>query len=167
MTKREGCAILEKKGVARMLTVKRFYELSQDELFAIYKARCDIFVVEQNCPYPEVDEFDKVAYHITYSEGGALLAYCRLLPERSRFQAASVGRVLATVRRRGYASLVVAEAIRVARDILKVDTLVLDAQTYVIEFYEKLGFAVTSGEFLEDGIPHVQMTWKRGDQYGK
>ena len=149
-----------------MLFNKSFYELSHDELYEILKARCDIFVVEQNCPYPEVDEFDKICRHIALFEGDKLLAYCRLLPEKSRFDKASVGRVLATLRRRGYASEVMREALRYAFCEWSVESLVLDAQTYAIEFYEKLGFRVTSGEFLEDGIPHVQMTCVK-ENYGK
>lgn len=149
-----------------MLISKGFYDLTQDEIFLIYKARCDIFVVEQNCPYPEVDLYDKEARHIALLEGDTLLAYCRLLPKGCRFDAVSIGRVLATKRRCGYASEVVREAIRVAFCDWQAERIVLDAQTYAIEFYEKLGFSVTSGEFLEDGIPHVQMTLI-GESYGK
>ena len=149
-----------------MLVTKDFYALTLDELFDLYKARCDVFVVEQNCPYPEVDEFDRAAKHILLYENDALVAYCRLLPKGVRFDEVSIGRVLATIRRKGYASLVVSEAIRVAFCEWKAEKIVLDAQTYAIEFYEKLGFSVTSGEFLEDNIPHVQMTMM-GENYGK
>lgn len=140
-----------------MLISKGFYELTHDEIFDIFKARCDVFVVEQDCPYPEVDAYDKVARHIALYEGKTLLAYCRLLPKDSRFCDVSIGRVLATERRRGYASEVTREAIRVARDEWHAEGIQLDAQTYAIPFYERLGFSVTSEEFLEDGIPHVKM----------
>ena len=149
-----------------MLINKGFYELDHDELYLIYKARCDIFVVEQTCPYPEVDEFDKLCRHIALIENGELLAYCRLLPENSRFPEASVGRVLATRRRQGYASVVMREAVRVAFGEWGGASLILHAQTSVVAFYENFGFRVTSAEFLEDEIPHVEMR-REGESYGK
>lgn len=144
-----------------MRSVKVFDELSTRELYEILRVRTAVFVVEQNCPYQEADLFDLDSVHITLWEDGEILAYCRLLPKGCRFDEVSIGRVLATVRRRGYASEVVREALRYADEVWHADTVILDAQTYAEPFYRKLGFQKSSEEFLEDGIPHIRMTWRK------
>ena len=150
-----------------MLTVKRFDELTREELFAIYRVRTAVFVVEQNCPYQEVDEYDPDSVHITLWQGKMVLAYCRLLPKGCRFDEVSIGRVLATVRRRGYASRVVREALHYAETVFGCERVILDAQTYAERFYAKLGFVKSSDVFLEDGIPHIQMTYTAKKTDGK
>ena len=137
------------------LTVKRFDELDIFELYEILKLRVDVFVVEQNCPYPEIDGRDKTAWHVSLREGGRLLAYLRVLP-RGEGEAA-IGRVLAVERRRGFGTKVVEEGIRVAREKLGAGRIYLEAQTYARGLYEKLGFRPCGEEFLEDGIPHIPM----------
>lgn len=145
-----------------VLTVKRFSELSTRELYEIYRVRTEVFVVEQDCPYQEVDGYDLDSIHVTLWKNGKILAYCRLLPKGCRFSEVSIGRVLATVRRCGYASEVVRQALHYADTVWQADKIILDAQTYAEEFYRKLGFKKSSEEFLEDGIPHIQMTRIRG-----
>lgn len=139
---------------------KHFSHLTIDELYEILKMRCEVFVLEQNCPYLDIDGLDKDAYHIFLKDGDKFLASLRVLPKKTAFDKVSIGRVLCTERRRGYATLILKEAIKTAREKLGADTIVLEAQTYAVSLYEKLGFKIISDEFLEDGIPHVKMELK-------
>ncbi len=139
------------------LSIKHFHELTGEELFEIYRSRVAVFVVEQNCPYQEVDEADRHAYHITLREDGELVAYLRVVEQNVLREEVTIGRVLSLKRRRGYASRLLSEGIRVAEERLHADKIVIEAQTYAMPLYEKAGFVPVSEEFLEDGIPHVRM----------
>ena len=139
------------------LTIKHFDELSAQELFEIYRSRVAVFVVEQNCPYQEVDEADRHAYHITLREDGELVAYLRVVEQNVLREEVTIGRVLSLKRRKGYASRLLSEGIRVAEERLHADKIVIEAQVYAMPLYEKAGFVPVSEEFLEDGIPHVRM----------
>lgn len=140
------------------LTVKRFEELDINELYEILKLRVDVFVVEQNCPYPELDDKDKSAWHVYIREDGKITAYLRVLDPGVSFDTAAIGRVISTRRRCGLGTKLLQEGIRVARDRMNADTIKIEAQTYARKFYELQGFRQTSEEFLEDGIPHIEMT---------
>lgn len=139
------------------LCVKRFDELSIDELFNIYKLRVDVFVVEQQCPYHEIDEEDKSCLHLWLEDETGIVAYARVLEPNSRFVEASIGRVIAKKRRKGHGTAIVKAAIKCAVDNYNVDKIVIEAQYYAKEFYEKLGFKQVSKMFLEDGVPHIKM----------
>ncbi|MDO4983906.1 MAG: GNAT family N-acetyltransferase [Eubacteriales bacterium] len=139
------------------LCIKRFDELTVNELFEIYKLRVSVFIVEQNCPYQEADEFDRSALHLTLRENGKILAYARVLPAGTVFDEVSLGRVIAVERRKGYGSLIVSEALKAAREYFGAERVVIEAQTYARGLYEKLGFVQISDEFSEDGIPHIKM----------
>ena len=120
--------------------VKTFNELTLDELYEILKVRVDVFVVEQNCPYSELDGIDKEAYHVFLKD-----------------EDVRIGRVLSKRRRQGFGTLLLKEGIRVAKEKLNAEKIVIEAQVYARKMYEKLGFVQVSGEFLEDGIPHIKM----------
>ena len=140
--------------------LKKFSELTVDELFEIYKLRISVFVVEQHCPYQDADDFDRTALHLCAWEAGKLIAYLRVLPKNTVFDEASLGRVISVRRRCGIGSLLVSEGIRAAREKLNADCIVIEAQTYARGLYEKQGFVQISDEFLEDGIPHIKMLLK-------
>ena len=142
------------------LMVKHFTELSAEELFEIYKLRVSVFVVEQKCPYQEIDDADKVAYHIWLRDEKGIRAYARVLPQGAAFPTAAIGRVIAVKRRCGLGSKIVACAIETAREKFSADQITIEAQVYARSLYEKAGFRQTSEEFLEDGIPHIQMQLK-------
>ena len=142
------------------LTVKHFSELSADELYEIYRLRCAVFVVEQNCVYQDIDDADKLAYHLWLSDETGIQAYARVLPKGVTFPDVSLGRVIAVRRRVGLGTKIVREAIRVAKDQFNADRITIEAQPYARKLYENLGFKQTSEEFLEDGIPHIQMQLK-------
>ena len=139
------------------LVVKHFSELSAEELFEIYKLRVSVFVVEQECPYQEVDDADKSAYHVWLRDEEGIEAYARVLPAGVAFPTAAIGRVIAVKRRCGLGTKIVAASIDTARDRLGADKITIEAQVYARTLYEKAGFRQTSEEFLEDGIPHIQM----------
>lgn len=137
------------------LFIKTFDELTKYELYDILKERTAIFVVEQNCPYQEIDDLDQRAIHVWISEDGKILSYVRVFSRSDT--CAQIGRVISTRRRSGFGTAVMKEGIRIAKDVLKKKEVYIEAQCYAIPFYEGVGFRVTSEEFLEDGIPHVQM----------
>ena len=139
------------------LIVKHFSELSADELFEIYKLRCTVFVVEQTCIYQDVEDFDKAAYHLWLRDEDGIQAYARVLPAGATFPEVSLGRVIAVKRRCGLATQIVRAAIKTAVDRLNADVITIEAQVYAKDLYGQLGFHETCEEFIEDGIPHVQM----------
>ena len=139
------------------LTVKHFSQLSAEELFEIYKLRVSVFIVEQRCPYQDVDDADRTAYHLWLKDENGIAAYARLLPPGVTFPTAAIGRVIAVRRRCGLGTRIVDAAINAAREKLSADAITIEAQVYARSLYEKAGFVQTSEEFLEDGIPHVQM----------
>lgn len=139
--------------------IKTFDELNTEELFDIYKLRVAVFVVEQNCPYQEVDDNDRVSIHVMLKEGNDILAYLRVLPPGAVFDDAAIGRVIAARRREGLGTLLVEKGIAVAKERFHAPSITIEAQTYAREFYEKIGFVQISEKFLEDGIPHIGMRY--------
>ena len=139
------------------LIVKHFSELTIDELYDIYKLRVDVFVVEQKCPYPEVDEADKVAYHVWLKDENGIAAYARVLPKGATFSDVSIGRVIAVKRRSGIGSKLIKAAIDVAKEKYNATKIIIGAQVYARSFYEKAGFRQISEQYVEDGIPHIHM----------
>ena len=139
------------------VSVKKFSELSTEELYSIMELRVAVFVVEQKCPYPEIDGLDRDAIHVWLEEGGKILAYLRVMDRGVESEYVSIGRLLAAERRKGYGSRVLSEGIRVAKEYFGADKIYLEAQVYAKGLYEKQGFRAVSDEFLLDGIPHVKM----------
>lgn len=139
------------------IIIKKFNELSLDELYEILKIRVSVFVVEQTCPYQEIDNKDKQAYHIYIKENNQIKAYLRVLDKGVSFPEASIGRVLTTERNKGYSNIIIKEGIKVAKEKYKADKIQIAAQVYAKKLYEKFGFKQISDEFLEDGIPHIIM----------
>ena len=142
------------------LFVKHFQELSADELYDILSARAEVFVVEQNCAYQDLDGVDKDAYHVFYKENGKILAYLRVIDKGKRLDEVSIGRVISLKRRCGLGSALLKEGLRVAKEKFGADKVKIGAQLYAKPFYEGVGFKQISGEYLEDGIPHIYMLAK-------
>ena len=139
------------------LHVRRFAELSAAELHELYRLRVSVFVVEQHCPYQEIDDADPQALHVWLQDEQGVAAYLRVLPRGVHFADVSLGRVIAARRHAGLGSRILAEGITIARRECGAERIVLAAQCVARPFYEKSGFAVCSEEFVEDGIPHVMM----------
>jgi ElaA protein len=142
------------------LYIKRFEELTLDELYAILKLRVDVFVVEQKCPCDEIDNRDQAAIHVYLKDNNGIKAYVRILDRGVVSEHVTIGRVIAAQRNKGLGRRVMEEAIRAAQEILDADTIFLEAQVYAKGFYEKLGFKSVSEAFSMDGIPHVKMELK-------
>ena len=141
--------------------VKSFEELNTCELYEILKLRVDVFVVEQNCPYPEIDGVDKSSFHIFGKDNGEIAAYARIYKENGEVH---LGGVIAKERRKGHATLILKEAIRAAREKYQAQKITIEAQTYAKKLYEKVGFVVDSEEFFLDGIKHIKMVLDLGYQ---
>lgn len=137
--------------------VKHFSELTIEELFEIYKLRVSVFVVEQNCPYQEVDDADKIAYHLYMKDENGILAYLRVLPKGAAYDEVSLGRVISVNRRCGFGTQIVDAGIAFAKEKFGVKRIVIGAQAYALKFYENAGFKKFGEEYLEDGIPHIHM----------
>lgn len=143
------------------LKIKHFPELSAQELFAIYKLRVSVFVVEQNCPYQEVDDADEHAYHVWFEDEDGIEAYLRVVEPGVVFPECAIGRVIAVKRRCGLGTKIVSAGLRAAQERYGAEAVRIEAQTYARKLYEGLGFVQTSEEFLEDGIPHIGMLWRK------
>jgi ElaA protein len=142
--------------MADQVRTARFAELDVATLYALLRLRVDVFVVEQRCPYPELDgrDIEPGTVHLWLDHDGAPAAYLRILQEPDG--SARIGRVCTAraERGRGLAATLVAAALDVTRE----RTQVLDAQSYLVGFYERLGFSPTGPRYVdEDGIPHVPM----------
>ena len=142
------------------IVVKKFSELTLGELYEILKIRAEVFVVEQNCPYQDLDEIDKKAYHVYMQENGKMVAYLRVIDKGERLDEVSVGRVISLKRRCGLGSALMQEGIRVAKEKFGAKKIKVGAQVYAKPFYEQAGFRQISEEYLEDGIPHIYMIYE-------
>ncbi|MBF7094789.1 GNAT family N-acetyltransferase [Streptococcus sp. HF-1907] len=139
-----------------MWIVKPFNQLNTQELFLIYQARTTVFVVEQNCPYQEVDDDDLSAIHVFDLRDGQIAAYCRLIPTDSQVK---LGRVLVSkdFRKDGLGRDLVQKALQVAKQTGFQLPVYAQAQAYLEKFYASFGFKATSEVYLEDDIPHLDM----------
>ena len=139
------------------LVIKKFNELTTIELYEILKARAEVFVVEQNCVYQDLDDRDYNSLHAFLEDEGKVKAYLRAFIKDANAGTVQIGRVLTTVRGTGLGLDILKIGIEAAKKEFCADKIYIEAQTYAIGFYEKIGFKVISDEFLEDGIPHVSM----------
>ena len=140
--------------------VKRFEELTVEELYELVKLRVEVFVVEQNCPYQDLDDIDKGAYHVYLKQDGEIVAYLRVIDKDKRLDEVSIGRVISLKRRQGLGTKLMQEGIRVAKEKFGATKIKIGAQLYAKPFYEGCGFKQISGEYLEDGIPHIYMIYE-------
>lgn len=141
------------------ISIKKFNELSLNELYELLKLRSEIFVVEQNCVYQDLDNKDKKALHVIGVANDTMVAYTRIFGPGDYFSEASIGRVAVSeqYRRFGYGKEIMVSSIQGIKDNFKEERIKLSAQTYLIKFYASLGFKTVGEEYLEDGIPHIQM----------
>ncbi len=139
-------------------TVKHFDELTTTELYEILKTRAEIFVVEQDCVYQDLDDNDQEAVHVfSRSEDGRVMGCLRVFMRDDTTRTAQIGRVVTLEHGTGLGGRLLHRGIEVAAEYFKAAAIYLEAQQYAIGFYEREGFKVMSEPFLEDGIPHVKM----------
>ena len=139
--------------------LSRFEDLTPLEVHDIYQARLAVFVVEQKCPFQDVDGADPACWHLTAREAGEIVAYCRLVPPGTKFAEASIGRVITTgaARRAGHGRELMRRAVAQAEKLWPGKALRIGAQQYLERFYGEFGFATASEPYDEDGIMHVEM----------
>lgn len=143
--------------------IKEFNQLSLQELYTILTLRTDVFVVEQACPYPEVDGKDPDCLHLLGMDGEDLVAYLRILPAGLSYEEVSIGRVVIkpSHRGRGLGRPMLEAAIHHITTDWKEEKIKIGAQAYLEPFYQSLGFEPVSEVYLEDGIPHLDMLYTK------
>ncbi|MGH4119613.1 GNAT family N-acetyltransferase [Clostridium sp.] len=143
--------------------IKKFNELSSDELYEILKLRSEVFVVEQECIYEDCDGKDKKSYHLFAEQNGEILVYLRILEKGVTYNEISIGRVLANkkYRGRGFAKQMMLRAIEFIEHYLNENEIRISGQEYLLDFYSSFGFVKVSEGYLEDGIPHIEMLYKK------
>ena len=138
---------------------KTFSELTTDELYELLRIRNDVFVVEQNCVYQDLDYDDQKSVHMWLTKEGKIVALCRVCPAGTHMEDVSIGRVITVERGKGYGKRMMLEGILAAQECFGAKRIDIEAQEYARGFYEQVGFRQSSEPFILDGIPHIRMTW--------
>lgn len=143
-------------------SIKSFTQLSPEELYQIMKLRIEVFIIEQECFYQDADDKDQHCHHLMLWNGENLVAYARLVPAGLSFTEVSIGRVITTaeVRGTGTGKILMKSAIAECKTLFGDVPIRIGAQTYAKAFYSGLGFEDTKIEFMEDGIPHLEMLYR-------
>ena len=141
------------------ITIKKFEDLTTFELHDILQLRSEVFVVEQDCVYQDIDGKDFKALHVIGKKNNEVVAYTRCFKPGDYFKEAAIGRVVVAkeARKNDYGHLIMEASITAIKSMLGSQKIKLSAQTYLIDFYNSHGFKQTGKEYLEDGIPHVAM----------
>ena len=141
--------------------LKKFHQLSLDELYGILQLRLEVFVVEQDCPYQDLDGKDLKAYHLFLKDNDEIVAVLRILPENVAYEETAIGRVIVKESYRGQkiAKTMMREAIGFITNDLGKKKIKLSGQAYLTDFYIDLGFKKVSDEYLEDGIKHYEFLY--------
>jgi len=139
------------------LIVKEFNELTTKELYEILKSRAEIFIIEQNINYQDLDDIDYKSLHCFYQEDEKVIAYLRAFYKDDNKDIVKIGRVLTLNHGIGLGKKILSESLPEIKKILSPKKITMSAQKYAIGFYEKFGFKVVSDEFIEEEILHVIM----------
>ena len=142
------------------ISIKTFDELTSVDLYHVLKARSQVFVVEQHCAYQDIDEADFDCLHLVAHQNEKLIGYCRIIAPNASGSMPAIGRVLVLpeYRKRGLARQLMTEAIKYChKKYGKKTPITIAAQTYLIDFYQSLGFIANSDFYLADGLEHVNM----------
>ncbi len=139
--------------------IKRFKDISTNELYSLLQLRSEVFVVEQNCVYQDIDGKDEKAIHVLGYENDHLVAYSRLFDKGYYFEEASIGRVVVGPKHRNkdFGHQLMKNSIETIQKEFETTAITISAQEYLKNFYESHGFTQTSEMYLEDDIPHIQM----------
>jgi ElaA protein len=140
-------------------TLKTFTELSVKELYEIMQLRNEVFIVEQNCAYQDLDGKDPDTLHLMGKVNGELAAYARLLKPGMSYKEAAIGRVVVSQKYRGrnFGVDLMQQAITDCLSKFNTKEIIVSAQQYLEKFYTDLGFVTESDMYLEDDIPHIKM----------
>ena len=140
---------------------KSFQELMVDELYELLRVRSEVFVVEQDCVYQDLDGDDQKSIHLWLTVAGKVVALARVCPAGTHMKEISIGRVITTERNKGYGRQIMLHAIDAAKEHFGAKQIDIEAQEYARGFYESVGFKQSSDTFMLDGIPHIKMTWSK------
>lgn len=141
------------------IDVKKFQEFTIDELYDTLQLRSEVFVVEQDCVYQDIDGKDRKALHVIGTKDGKVVAYTRIFDAGDYFEKASIGRVVvsSTARAFGYGHDIMKASIAAIEQYYHTTSIKISAQMYLKKFYESHAFSQIGEEYLEDGIPHIAM----------
>ncbi len=139
--------------------IKSYSELTKEALYEALRLRAEVFVVEQDCPYQDVDNKDQKAYHVLGYDSNHLVAYTRFFKAGDYFDKASIGRVVVKQSHRGsqLGYELMNATIKALKETFNTSSIEISAQEYLLEFYKNLGFNPIGPTYLEDGIPHRKM----------
>lgn len=142
-----------------IIKTKTFKQLTLDELYAVLQLRSEIFVVEQDCVYQDIDGKDQKALHVLGFKDKKLVAYTRIFKQGDYFKEASIGRVIVAKneRKHQYGYDIMNASLKAVETYFDTNLITISAQVYLINFYHNLGFKCIGESYLEDGIPHIQM----------
>ncbi len=143
--------------------LKKFEELSSSELYTMLHLRSEVFVVEQNCPYQDMDFIDQKSYHLySTNEENIITTYCRIIPPNTVYEESSIGRVISNplIRKTGLGKILLKKAITETFLLFPNTNIKIGAQFYLKKFYESFGFIQNSEIYDEDGIEHIKMILK-------
>ncbi|EIJ38166.1 putative acyltransferase [Galbibacter orientalis DSM 19592] len=141
------------------IEVKSFSAITKEELYEMLQLRSEVFVVEQDCVYQDIDYKDQKALHVLGKKEGKLVAYTRIFNSGDYFDNPSIGRVIVKMEERkfGYGHTIMKASIEAIYERFEKQDIEISAQCYLRKFYNSHGFTQTSEEYLEDGIPHIKM----------
>tara|TARA_B100000768_G_scaffold49783_1_gene48571 strand:+ start:177 stop:620 length:444 start_codon:yes stop_codon:yes gene_type:complete len=144
------------------ITTYTYQQLSKEKLYQIIRLRLEVFVLEQNCIYQDLDNKDQKAIHLVGEEEGKVIAYTRLFKKGDYFENASIGRVIVKKesRKKDYGKIIMQKSIEELKNEHNEENIEISAQKYLIKFYDDLGFKKIGEEYLEDNIPHIKMVLK-------
>ena len=139
--------------------IKKFGELENIELYKILQLRQEIFIIEQACIYPDIDDKDEGAFHLMAFDGSKIVGSVRILGRGVSYEEVSVGRVTVAknARGRGIAKEMMQQAMDFVENEMREKHIRISAQSYIVPLYASLGFEIVSEEYLEDDIPHFEM----------
>lgn len=142
--------------------LKEFTELTTAELYEILKLRAEVFVVEQNCPYQDLDDKDQSSYHLFLEDNGQIIAVLRILPENIAYKEMAIGRLIVkkSYRGKGISRKMMVRAMEFITEDLGKEKIRLSGQAYLSDFYQSLGFEKVSEMYLEDGIEHFEFLYE-------
>lgn len=146
--------------------IKTFQELTSQELYNVLQLRTEVFVVEQNCVFQDMDNKDSKCYHLMCMENEKLVAYTRLVPAGVSFSEVSIGRVVSSpsVRGRGFGKMLMEKSIEESNRLFGKQSIRIGAQFYLLDFYKSFGFLPDGEIYLEDDIEHIEMILHRPTQ---
>ena len=142
-----------------MIITKTFSELDTEDLYQILRLRSEVFVVEQDCVYQDIDNKDQNAIHLYYKENDQIVAYTRIFKAGDYYENPCIGRVVVSKKDRGndLGKKIMIDSMEYIKQNLKGEKIELSAQKYLDKFYKDLGFYKIGEDYLEDGIPHQRM----------